>query len=738
MSTEYSNTLTLEINKQDSGRLDNQTKDKIFRALFEILSTPSQTQLDLISNSDSPLNKENLKLLRLLPKDPEFNQVRISFLPSCLKENFAVEMNESEFDRALSHLPDFKRNDAGFWTLAGFLSGFIAPATENDLITGLKRYKSMSDEAPFQFRYNRDAARADEARTDTFDLPKNFVLTDNGVFYLDPTGEREKTFVCSPLRVTAYTHDAESASWGTLLEFSDPKGNEHSIIVSMSMFSGDGAEIRARLLDAGLYISPSKRSREKLNEYIMSAKPKREVLCVNQLGWHNGAFVLPDVVISQEPADIRLQNVDRAAHKYKVSGTLAEWQANIARYCVGNSRLMFAVSSAFAASLLPIAEEASGGFHLRGLSSTGKTTALQIAGSVWGGDSRKGFLETWRATSNGLEAVAELHNNALLCLDEISQVNPYEVGENIYCLSNSFGKSRMTKDTKARRKTEWQLLFFSTGEKSLSEMMQSTGQRTFGGQEARFVDLEADAGKGFGLFENLHDFTSASEFSKHLASASHKYYGASIREFLPHVAANLETVAQTIKEFRKGFIEANANHDASGEVFRVASRFALVAVAGMLASEYGVTGWSKSDVCDTAVSLFQEWLELRGTSGSIDVARGVRHVLAFIEQHGSSRFQSINESMARIQNRVGFRREDETGETEYLFLPEMFEREVCKGFNAVAIARELEKQGFLRRGNEKQTLLSRETLPELGRKRVYVISSNSLAEEPDDETSIRQ
>lgn len=712
-----------------------ETKDKIFRALLEILSPPSETQLNLIRNSDSSLNKENLELLRLMPKDSEFNQIKVGFLSETLKESFGVELSQSEFDLALSELPDFKRDDQGTWTLGGLLGGFIAPAIENNLIIGLRRYRSLSDNEPFQFNGKRRGVNEPE-------LPINFVLNESGVFYLDPTGERDKAFICSPLRVTSFTRDVENNSWGKLLEFSDPDGKEHSLVLPLAALSGDGAELRARLLDAGLFISPNKRNREKLNDYILSTKPPRRVLCVNQLGWHDGAFVLPDAVISEEPADIRLQNVDRASHKYKVSGTIEDWQKNIACYCVGNPRLMFAVSCAFAASLLPIAEEPSGGFHLRGLSSTGKTTALQVAGSVWGGDSRKGFLETWRATANGLEAVAELHNNALLCLDEISQINPHDVGETIYCLSNGFGKSRMTKDTKARRKTEWQLLFFSSGEKSLSEMMQGTGQRTLGGQEARFVDLEADAGKGFGLFETLHDFASASEFSKHLASASRKFYGAAIREFLPNVAGNVETIVKEIKDCRKFFIDSNANAAASGEVFRVASRFALVAVAGMLASKYGVTGWKQTEPYHSAEKLFQEWLETRGTSGSIDVARGVRQVLAFIEQHGASRFQPIESPKnidgepldIRIQNRVGFWRKGNGGEREYLFLPEMFEREVCKGFTASTIAKELDKRGFLRR-SEHDRFTIKVSLPELGRKPVYVIGYAERTDENQSETT---
>ena len=165
----------------------------------------------------------------------------------------------------------------------------------------------------------------------------------------------------------------------------------------MSSLSGDGAECRARLMDSGLIVSPNNRARQLLLQYILTANPKKHVLCVNQLGWHDDAFVLPDTTISANDAenkaekDFLLQNVDRMANKFRPNGTLTEWQDNIARFCVGNSKLMFAVCTAFAAAILPIAEEMSGGFHLHGTSSTGKTTALLVAGSVWGGDKRKGL-----------------------------------------------------------------------------------------------------------------------------------------------------------------------------------------------------------------------------------------------------------------------------------------------------------------------------------------------------------
>ena len=486
--------------------------------------------------------------------------------------------------------------------------------------------------------------------------------------------------------------------------------------------SGDGLEVRSRLMDSGLKILSTTKARQLLLQYLLTSKPREHVLCVTQLGWHDESFVLPGEVFSSNGngQSLLLQNVDLGANKFAPNGTLDEWQDHVSKYCIGNSRLMFAVCTAFASVLLPIAEETSGGFHIYGTSSTGKTTALLVAGSVWGGDKRKGFLETWRATANGLEAIAELHNHSLLLLDEVSQVNPTEIGDIVYCLSNGFGKNRMGKFLQAKKKAEWNLLFFSSGEKTLEQIMQTVGQKTRGGQEARFVNIEADAKAGHGIFESLHGFESGSDLSKHLSSASKKYSGTAIRSFLQSICDNRKMVENGAREARDYFTAKLQYKEASGEVYRVASRFSLLAAAGLLATDFGITKWNRTDVIKCVEGMFDEWLESRGTMGAFDAAQGAKQVLAFIAQHGSSRFQSVTDSFMRVPNRAGFKRENINGQTEYLVLPEIFEGEMCKGYSAINVAKELDKLGHLKRADGKN-LARKIKLPELGRRRVYTI-----------------
>ena len=196
--------------------------------------------------------------------------------------------------------------------------------------------------------------------------------------------------------------------------------------------------------------------------------------CVERTGWHEGTFVFPDETIGETSGErVLLQTENSRRHVYQQAGTLADWQREVAALCVGNSRLIFAVSSAFASILLYLTGEENGGFHFQGSSSIGKSTLLRVASSVFGGGD---YMQSWRATANGLEAVAAQHNDSLLCLDELKQVDAKEAGEIAYMLANGSGKGRADRAGFARARQTWRLLFLSNGELSLEEHLEHRGQ----------------------------------------------------------------------------------------------------------------------------------------------------------------------------------------------------------------------------------------------------------------------
>ena len=104
------------------------------------------------------------------------------------------------------------------------------------------------------------------------------------------------------------------------------------------------------------------------------------------------------------------------------------------------------------------------GFPLKVAVSSGKTTALQVAASVWGGPVH---IKSWRLTDNALESVATLHNDGLLILDEVGQVNARVLSEAAYMLANGQGKAPAPAATAAcAAPMSWRLLFLSSGKNS--------------------------------------------------------------------------------------------------------------------------------------------------------------------------------------------------------------------------------------------------------------------------------
>jgi putative DNA primase/helicase len=431
-------------------------------------------------------------------------------------------------------------------------------------------------------------------------------------------GEKVLDRICSRMDVIAVTHDEHSNGWGRVLRFKDLVGREHEWAMPMSLAAGDGSEIRAELLDQGLNIEPFRQAGTRVIQYITSSAPSDTWLSVARPGWHGDYFIMPDETFGEGERRAVLQRERSFKHSFRVQGTLVEWQDNIGQYCVSNAYLAFAVSAAFAAPLLNITNEQGGGFHFRGDSSCGKSTTLEVAGSVVGGGGQNGYLTSWRATDNGLEGVGETHCDALLCLDEIGQADPKTIGQTAYMLSNGQGKIRASKSGSARAPAEWRLLFLSSGEESLASKMNESGTKTHAGMEVRLADIPV---KGrWGVIDNLHGFSTSRDLINHLKKAAKRVYGHPIREYLRRlVKIDRVGVAETIAKTQVDFHEKRVPPDSGEQVGRVAKRFALVGAAGELATDMGLTGWKEGEATRAAAKCFVAWLNARGTIGNTEM-----------------------------------------------------------------------------------------------------------------------
>ena len=501
-----------------------------------------------------------------------------------------------------------------------------------------QRWQKLMDAAPI---VETDSDLVNTAETESkAGVPYPFELTDTAVLCKDDETE-ERCFVCSYLEVAAVTRNADGLDWGCVIRLRDRDGIVKEWAMPMELLAGGGEEYRRVLLGMGLVIAPGQKARNRLHQYLSTCLPSARVRCVARIGWHGKVFVLPGETFGDLNGErVLLQTVAPLEHSYRRRGTLKGWQDHVATYAAGNSRLMFSVSAAFAAPLLHLVDAESGGFHVRGRSSTGKTTALEVAGSVWGGGGIKGYTRQWRATDNGLEAVAQNHSDTLLCLDELSQIDGRAAGASAYMLANGAGKSRAGRTGEARSPAEWRVLFLSTGEIGIADKVaeDGRGRKITAGQQVRVIDIPADARAGLGLFENLHGFENADSFSQHLRQAASEHYGTASRAFVAEVAAEIDEVRRAVVGFIDEFIKQYCPPGADGQVSRVVRRFALVAAAGELATAFGIVPWESGNAIEAVGTCFGSWLEARGGIEPAEVTAGIAQVRLFIEMHGESRF----------------------------------------------------------------------------------------------------
>jgi putative DNA primase/helicase len=300
---------------------------------------------------------------------------------------------------------------------------------------------------------------------------------------------------------------------------------------------------------------------------------------------------------------------------FETRGTLADWQERIGRFCVGNSRLTFAASCAFVGPLLPSTLVFfGGGFHLVGDSSCGKTTALRVAASVWGGPD---YLQRWQATANRIEALAVQHSDRLLCLDELTALDPRLADESAYMLSNGQGKARADRTGSALPRLTWRLLFLSAGEVGLADYIGGPDKRRMFGQRLRLIDLPADAGAGLGIFEDCHGHEGGGALAQYLTRAAEAAYGTPGRAWLECLTDRTEGLSRTLRErmgaiertFERAFVPKAAAGPETAAVHMIppVRRFALVAAAGEMATKAGLTGWPAGAATDAARACFDAW-----------------------------------------------------------------------------------------------------------------------------------
>ncbi|ALD01649.1 hypothetical protein AMQ28_04300 [Acinetobacter sp. TTH0-4] len=527
-------------------------------------------------------------------------------------------------------------------------------------------------------------------------------ILDNGLYLIKEKRDEEgqlkqtRTFICHSAIILGEARSLNNDNWKRVIQFHDKDNTLHRLLIPYEHFMGEAQEALKIIANHGLMPPRQAYKKNVFINYIQDYPIEQRFRCVDRAGWHGSCFATPNKTYGNSEDEELLFHSDSKS-PYTVSGTFEEWQ-QLSQLIEPHALGVLAFSSAFSGQLvLPLGAE-SGGFHIYGSSTDGKSTVTKASCSIWGNP--KHISKSWRTTDNALENEAELRNDSFLNLDELRQAVPKAVSDIVYMLTGGQGKARSTKAGKNRDAKQFSLMYTSTGEVTLEEHLRRGSIELDAGLLLRFAHIPSDAGKGYGVFDCINYGTAPQDIGNRINELASQHYGHAGIKWLEYLTQDKDAVMQKAQVLLDNFIEQHSQIK-NGQASRVLRRFALVATAGELATQAGITGWVQGRAFEAVAHCFNTWLGNLGNGENMEETKTLEHIKAFFEANGTSRFEDLTVIRQadgevlrpRINNRVGYY---DPEDKVYLVSPTMFKKEMCIGMNEASVKKALIKHGWIR------------------------------------------
>lgn len=238
--------------------------------------------------------------------------------------------------------------------------------------------------------------------------------------------------------------------------------------------------------------------------------------------------------------DARFNNINKSEILYKCAGDEAIYVQTMKDLVIENPALCFwmgAAASSFLRGFGTIGSKDSDIFHAFGETSKGKTLMLQAVTSMI--SQGNPVLNSWNLSESGVMGRLRSFNHCFLALDEIQNYevkkgqrpDPHDYKKIMMTLASQQSSQRARQDGSVREQHEWSVNFISTGNLSISALIEGDSQETAVDtriwevdvvknpiwsfqSESKAADLETFFGEHYGfLYEKLiaevklnHDF----------------------------------------------------------------------------------------------------------------------------------------------------------------------------------------------------------------------------------------
>lgn len=268
-------------------------------------------------------------------------------------------------------------------------------------------------------------------------------------------------------------------------------------------------------------------------------------------GWHDGSFVVGkrEYVANMSPTySPPSKATAHTADAFDPVGSLAEWVEMANLYgAPGNEAKAFTMFIAYGAPLYKFLELGSCLVHLSNKESgVGKSTNQRVGASVWGDPKELMLLKT--DTDNARYHQMGVYRHLPVWIDEITNMDPDELSELAYRISENRGKHRQYSHSNSlrRNQTKWETIVVSSGNNSLYDTLKQH-RINLGGEMNRIIELNIDVKDALTQEEASHWYEHVLPNNYGLAGHIYAQYLADMEDDLKR--ETFETYQSYVKKF---------------------------------------------------------------------------------------------------------------------------------------------------------------------------------------------
>ena len=270
---------------------------------------------------------------------------------------------------------------------------------------------------------------------------------------------------------------------------------------------------------------------------------------------------------------IGLESTYSGPYDVRPRGSYGDYMRMVKDEVLGNPLMEFILVSGLSSVLLAyLSDEYSLDslvIHLVSDSTTGKSTALKLAASLWSVTDVKAdsLFSSYNGTNNAILNKLTGFFGIPYCLDEISMSSMPNYTSFTYSLVNGTDKERLTKDSKLMEKKSWLVTLLSNGERSITGLSSKNK-----GIAARVFEIKNET------------FTKNAENAETIQRVIQKNYGLVGPKYAEYILSlKKEDICKRFEEIREDFSNLVETTQSTDELFkRRTLKFAIL----LLTAEY--------------------------------------------------------------------------------------------------------------------------------------------------------